>query len=148
MDIVVRDNKKLRATNKRLREELAIAKEVARERQVEMEEALSRWRVEQTDLEETQAELEQARAELEQVQAKLAQVRAGIRADEHAKAQAQVERIQAQAHAAIKTERAKSAALENGLKQAQRESESYFRLKAAASTNQRMIDTANSFFSD
>lgn len=100
MDIVVRDNKKLRATNKELRainkrlcEELETAKEVARERQVEMEEALSRWRVEQTDLEETQAELEQVQAELTRVQKELAQVRDKVRTEEHANARELFKRV-------------------------------------------------------
>lgn len=98
MDIVVRDNKKLRATNKELRainkrlcEELETAKEVARERQEEMYEALSRCDVAQTDLEETQAELEQARAELEETRTQLEQVQAELE-----QARVQLEQVQAE----------------------------------------------------
>lgn len=141
MSIVVRNNRKLRAANKRLRDELADTQELLDMRMHETEHALQMLEEERAAKEEAQAELAKfkakTRAEVE------AEVKAELKAEGEAKVKAALDRIKANTEEKIRTERAKSAAMERMLKKAQRESKSYMTLKAA---HKGMILFADSFF--
>ncbi len=93
MDIVVRDNKKLRATNKKLRATNKRLREQLAEREYELGLAYLDVEDEHAAKMKAQKELEQARAELAQLQVELAKARAEL-------AQLQVELAKARAELA------------------------------------------------
>jgi hypothetical protein len=145
----MRNNKKLRASNKKLREELAETEEQLAFRVVEVDHAMLMLDDERVAKEKAQAELARVQAK---AQEEVDRIRAKAREEVnriHAKAHEEVARIKGEAQAIIeknraeaqnvvdlakgqvKTERARALAVTFTLKKAQRRTSNFLQLKAA-----------------
>jgi hypothetical protein len=155
--LVVRNNKKLRAANKKMRNALAEMEEQLAFRGGEVDHAMSTLDDERVAKEEAQAELARAKAkaqeEVNRIHAKAHEEVARIKADAQAKVveyKAEAQKVLDLANGQVKAERVRSATAAFMLKKAQRRSSDYLLLKAAHTVvsreNHRLYGMTDSFF--
>jgi regulator of protease activity HflC (stomatin/prohibitin superfamily) len=155
--LVMRNNKKLRASNKKLRDALAEMEEQLAFRGGEVDHAMSTLDDERIAKEEARAELARVKAkaqeEVNRIHAKAHEEVARIKADAQAKIaeyKAEAQKVLDQAKERVNAERVRSATADLMLKKAQRHSRNNLLLKAAHKVvsleNHRLYGMTDSFF--